>query len=177
MKLRQIDSKIAFKFMLLSLMVFVLACGGSQKLSKGERKEAKGRGIEGMREDFDPVDLNDDDIEVPKTGEAQSQPDEALQVTDTAMSDTIGYGYRVQIVQTTDPEEARNAQREAVLRFDADVYRVFDPPFYKVRVGDFVNWNDAENVQQLAIQRGFRDAWVVRTKVNLQKAYQWMDDL
>ncbi|TDI88028.1 MAG: SPOR domain-containing protein [Caldithrix sp.] len=83
----------------------------------------------------------------------------------------MGTGYRIQIIQTTDPEEARNVERDAILRFDEEVYRVFDPPFYKVRVGDFVNWNDAEKVQKVAIRRGFRDAWVIRTKINLKKAY------
>jgi hypothetical protein len=29
----------------------------------------------------------------------------------------------------------------------------------------------------LAIQKGFREAWVIRTKINLKKAYKWLDEL
>ena len=57
----------------------------------------------------------------------------------------------------------------------ATQYRVFDPPFYKVRVGDFINWYDAEKLQKLAIQKGFREAWVIRTKVNLMRARKQLD--
>jgi hypothetical protein len=93
------------------------------------------------------------------------------------LKDSIGTGYRVQLMQTTEPEEAKDVERDAILRFDEGVYRVFDPPFYKVRVGHFADWYDAEKIQKLAIQKGFREAWVVRTKVNLKKAYKWIDEL
>jgi len=128
-----------------------------------------------MKEDFNPVDLNDDDIEIPDAEVGAASLDDVLNASSAVSRDTIGTGYRIQIIQTTDPEEARNVERDAILRFDEEVYRVFDPPFYKVRVGDFVNWNDAEKVQKVAIRRGFRDAWVIRTKINLKKAYEELE--
>ena len=93
------------------------------------------------------------------------------------LEDSVGIGYRVQLVQTSDPEEAKNVQREAIFRFEEGVYRVFNAPFYKVRIGDLVNWNDAEKLQKLAFQKGFKEAWIIQTQVNLKKAYQWMENL
>ncbi|MFQ5648396.1 MAG: SPOR domain-containing protein [bacterium] len=153
------------------------SCGGSQKLKRSPRKSPKINDFGAMREDFNPEDLKDDDIEIEEAYESQTDIDAIVDRPETTLTDTIGSGYRIQIVQTTDPDEAKNVQRDAILRFNDSIYRIFDPPFYKVRVGDFVNWSDAERLQKLAIQKGFRDAWVVRTKVNLKKAYRWMDDL
>ena len=82
------------------------------------------------------------------------------------------------VMQTEDNENAKDIQRDALLGFsDQEVYSVFDPPFYKVRIGDFVNWHDAEKLQQLAIKKGYKDAWIIPSKINLKRAYQWMDEL
>lgn len=161
---------------LLCLLAMVLvSCAGS-KSKRPNTKDGGEGGVTGMREDFDPEALNDDDIKIEEPKENGATSSDILKNTETALTDTIGNGYRIQIIQTSDPDIARDTQRDALLRFDAEVYRIFDPPFYKVRVGDFVNWTDAENLQKLAVQKGFSDAWVVRTKVNLKRAYRWMSD-
>lgn len=166
----------------LSLPVFVLVaaalitgCSASKTVTRPPDSSSEIRDFHVMKEDFNPVDLNDDDIEIPDAEVGAASLDDLLNASSAVSRDTIGTGYRIQIIQTTDPEEARNVERDAILRFDEEVYRVFDPPFYKVRVGDFVNWNDAEKVQKVAIRRGFRDAWVIRTKINLKKAYRELD--
>ena len=63
-------------------------------------------------------------------------------------------------------------QRDAIIRFiNEDVYMDYHAPYYKVRIGNCLTRYEAEQLQQLAIQKGFADAWVVRTKVkpNVQK--------
>lgn len=157
-------------------MLFFSACSGGRKVSRTSAARSN-RDMGNMKEDFNPVDLDDDDIEIPDSDDAEGNSGRGGDILADTPSDTVGTGYRIQIIQTTDPEEAKEVQKDAILRFDQEVYRAFDPPFYKVRVGDFVNWNDAEKIQKLAIQKGFRDAWVIRTKINLRKAYsaaeQW----
>jgi len=159
------------------LITVISGCGGTQKVAKDDRADRGVRNFEKMREDFDPTALGDYDIEIEDSELSASSFDEFVFDSEKSQQDSVGIGYRVQLIQTTDPEEAKNVQRDALLRFDADVYRVFDPPFYKVRVGDFANWYDAEKLQKQAIQKGFREAWVIRTKVNLKKAYKWLDEL
>ncbi len=152
-------------------------CSAPQKSSRVRAESGGVKNFELMNEDFDPLSLNEDDIQVEDVVLSTSAEEEAPENLESAVKDTLVTGYRIQIIQTTDAEEAKNVQREAILRFNDDVYRVFDPPFYKVRVGNYLNWYDAEKIQKLAIQKGYRDAWVVRTKVNLKKATRWIDDL
>ncbi len=79
-------------------------------------------------------------------------------------------GYRVQIAALSNQDEAMQIKKEAMLKFaDQGVYLIFDPPFYKIRVGDFVSRYDAEKLQQQAIQLGYKDAWIVRTRVKVRK--------
>ncbi len=163
----------------LSLVLF-FACAGQDGVRVITTPKTPTNGIEDfekMREDFDPAALDDYDIEVEETETGYSGLDDPTLNTVEMLKDSIGTGYRVQLVQTTEPEEAKDVESDAILRFDESVYRIFDPPFYKVRVGDFADWYDAEKIQKLAIQKGFREAWVVRTKVNLKKAYKWIDEL
>ncbi len=160
-----------FSACLAAVFGLLLACGGGKSLTKTSGDSGRAS-LSGMREDFNPAELDDDDIKIEESGESGTNIDDILGGSSAAPADTIGNGYRIQIIQTTDPEEARAVQKDAIVRFEYDVYRVFDPPYYKVRVGNFVTWDDAEQVQKLAIRKGFRDAWVIRTKINLKKAYR-----
>ncbi|MCG8608523.1 hypothetical protein MJD09_26480, partial [bacterium] len=61
-------------------------------------------------------------------------------------------------------DEARSIRRRASRRFDEKVYIVFEPPYYKVRVGNFDNWGEAGKTQKIAKENGFTDAWIVGAK-------------
>jgi hypothetical protein len=162
---------------LLLLALFVSACGGRAVVK--DRGEGEGRaGLEAMmNEDFDPLTLQDDDIEL----EGPRQRIEAgwLDALMAAKKDTIAEqeveGYRVQLFMSEDPQQAREVRDEALLKFDHEVYLIYDAPRWKVRVGDFLSFTEAEKVQQQAQAMGFRDAWVVRTKVDSKRAYEARD--
>lgn len=163
--------KRAFILGICSLVVLIMsACSSPQKVTRPDAQAEQVRDFEKMNEDFNPVDLADDDLGLENQSETAQNENDIIEMPVTTVDDTIGTGYRVQIIQTTDPEEAKDVERDAILRFDYDVYRVFGSPYYKVRIGDFVNWSDAEKLQRLAIRKGFRDAWVIRTTINLKKA-------
>jgi hypothetical protein len=131
-----------------------------------------------MNESFDPLSLSDDDIVIEQENSSQTSSGDAGAGTAAAAEDSIGNGYRIQLAQTEDNEEAKEIQRDALLGFsEHEVYSVFDPPFYKVRIGDFINWHEAEKLQQLAIRKGYKDAWIIPSKINLNHAYKWMDEL
>ncbi len=76
-------------------------------------------------------------------------------------------GFRVQLMQTSDREEANHIRRMAILRFDKEVYMVFEEPYYKVRLGNFATADAAEGFRKVAEEKGFPDAWVVGSKVKL----------
>jgi hypothetical protein len=163
-----VSSRLLGSFLLFS--VVALSCGGGGVARKPDASKSPSiRNWDEMNESFDPNSLNDYDIEIPEQTSSASNVD----VTFDAPQDSVGEGYRIQVVQTEDTAMAKDIQRDAILAFsEYEVYYDFKPPFYKVRVGDFVNWNDAEKLQQLAVRKGFKDAWIVPTKVDLTKAYQ-----
>ena len=159
------------------LFGFLLSsCGGTKKtVNKPGPDVDEIENFDVMKEEFNPLALNDDDIELDEAEEEKSEID-FLNPSTLTTHDSIGIGYRIQIIQTVDPEEAKDVMKDAILRFEDEVYRVFDPPYYKIRIGDFVSWSDAEKIHEFAIKKGFRDAWVIRTKINLKRAYREIND-
>jgi cell division protein FtsN len=78
------------------------------------------------------------------------------------------YGYRVQVFTTDNLEEADSLRSDVY--FNAvrkDVYVVFDPPFYKVLVGDFKQLSDAKNLSFRLNQMGYTESRVVSDTVNV----------
>jgi len=80
---------------------------------------------------------------------------------------TVRRGYRVQIVSTQDVNQAENVADRAVGFFNQPVYIVFESPYYKVRVGDFLRDLDAMDVERKARQNGYPGAWIVPSDVNV----------
>ena len=78
-------------------------------------------------------------------------------------------GYRVQICFTESMEDAQRCRdriKEDLSHTDIRVYTVFEAPYYKIRVGDFLQWDDAYQLQTwLRNELGYNDAWVVPSQV------------
>ncbi|MCL5029743.1 MAG: SPOR domain-containing protein, partial [Bacteroidetes bacterium] len=56
-------------------------------------------------------------------------------------------GYRVQVLTTDNLEEANQMRSDIYFKTKLSaIYIVFNPPFYKVEVGDFKNIDDAKNM-------------------------------
>lgn len=79
-------------------------------------------------------------------------------------------GFRVQVIATDDLEEANKIRTEIYERTNQkSVYIVFDPPFYKVKTGDFTEVADARNLSFQLNQLGYKESRVVTEKVNIYK--------
>ena len=81
---------------------------------------------------------------------------------------SVSEGYRVQVLATRYFERAdslavimKNIVRDSV-------YVNFEAPNYKVRVGDFIDRDSAESLQQDLVQMGYNSAWILRTRINSQ---------
>jgi hypothetical protein len=73
------------------------------------------------------------------------------------------YIYRVQLASTQNLEQARTIEEHALQTFEEEVIVQFDSPFYKIRVGRMNNREDAQSLQRMAIETGYRRSWVIRT--------------
>ncbi len=77
-------------------------------------------------------------------------------------------GYRVQIFASSTQEGADKVASEARFKFTEQVYVEYEPPYYKVRLGNYKNRSDAEILREKAKNLGYLDAWIVQTEVNAQ---------
>lgn len=162
-----------FFLLLLAATLFLSACARRAVVKRGEGEA--GRAVEtALNEDFDPLTLQDDDIELAEP--RQRVEGNWLEALTAARRDTVAEqeveGYRVQLFMSEDPQEAREVRDEALLQFDQEVYLIYDAPRWKVRVGDFLSFAEAEEVQQKAQRLGYRDAWVIRTRVDAKRAFE-----
>jgi cell division septation protein DedD len=73
-------------------------------------------------------------------------------------------GWRIQVFASSSMSNADAISRKARQRFTEPVYVEFDPPLYKVRVGDFLSKEDARHMANRAKAEGY-DAWVVEALV------------
>jgi hypothetical protein len=75
-------------------------------------------------------------------------------------------GFRVQVLSTTSIEKANDIKNDMMLLLkDEATYVVFDSPYYKVRVGDYLSRAEANPMLKMLIEKGYTDAWVVPDKV------------
>lgn len=86
------------------------------------------------------------------------------------VQEEIVQGFRIQLYSSSNYDEAQGMKSVTQdLAVPDSVYIVFDPPVYKVRVGDFVSRYEANQRLLYYIGRGYRDAWVVPDRVIVRK--------
>jgi len=129
-----------------------------------------------MDESFDPLSLNDDDLKIEKKISGQEQDSLKSNVSDVIQSgiqpaeedvnnENFSKGFRVQLLATADEKMARSEKKKAVFKFDDNVYLIFEAPMYKIRVGDCITRKQAEILKKSAVRNGFKDAWIVPSRV------------
>ena len=113
-------------------------------------------------ESFDPSTLNEPEIKLPII----LRPDEPLPPELLpAESDTVVEGFRVQVISTQDIEEANRLFTQLSIMFEGAVYIIFDSPYYKLRIGNFLSRSTAEQARKRITALGYKSAWIIRTQV------------
>jgi hypothetical protein len=125
-------------------------------------------------ESFDPLMLEDDDILIAGDDNTavidntlNNDPDTEAIVTTKEVT-----GFRVQILATKNIETASLFEQEASERFghlDHKTYLIFEAPLYKIRLGDCKERPQAEELRDLAMQYGYRESFIVKTKIQVQE--------
>ena len=155
------------KYLIISIIVLFLAgCSGSKSVKKPDTQpETK------YDESFDPMTLNDNDIVFPSiTKNINANKDSSIAANDKQDIQKEVNGFRVQIIATQDLEKATLLEEEAKSQFATSghkTYLVFEAPLYKIRLGDFTTRNQAEDLKIQALRYGYRESFIVRTKVTI----------
>lgn len=81
---------------------------------------------------------------------------------------SVSEGYRVQVLATRYFERAESLAVIMKNTVRDSVYVDFEAPNYKVRIGDFIDRDSAESLQQELVQMGYNSAWILRARINSQ---------
>lgn len=165
---------------LLSFSLLIVSCGTSTA-SRYERSEDEKRKDEivksDIKEDFDmtpyrtqlsiekPADITfatPSDVWTEYTETVKTADPENRRITGTS------HGFRVELLTTDDLDEANQLRSDIYFRTShRDVYVIFEPPFYRVKIGDYTERNIAEDVSFKMKQLGYQNARVVSDEINI----------
>ncbi|MBI4417517.1 MAG: SPOR domain-containing protein [Ignavibacteriales bacterium] len=115
----------------------------------------------------------DEEVEIiQKDHEKQGESALPFEVpSDSTVVETVEVqGFRIQVFASSSIDEASAAQIVAREKVGTDsVYVVYDPPVYKVRVGDYATRLEANQRLPRLVHLGYTDAWVVSDKISLRR--------
>lgn len=160
------------------LAVLILGCSastGSRYETKNETNSSTdAEEKKEVVEDFDITQYETEiDIEAPPISTGKVPPDvwyEYSTSSTDSLRNIIGTtdGYRVQVLSTDDIDEANLVRAEIYEKTSRkEVYIIFEPPFYKVKVGDFTSKTEAEDLRFRLNQLGYTESKVVQETVNI----------
>ncbi|MDZ7624176.1 MAG: SPOR domain-containing protein [Ignavibacteriaceae bacterium] len=158
--------------------IFLIGCsastGSRYETKKETGKETSTEGTKEISEDFDITPYKTEiDIETPPIATDNLPPDVWYGYGDSTSNierNIVGTtdGYRVQVLSTDDIDEANRVRAEVYEKTTRkEVYVIFEPPFYKVKVGDFTSKSEADNLRFKLNQLGYTESKVVQETVNL----------
>jgi len=110
----------------------------------------------------------DEEIEIVQKTHAETYGITPIEIPSdsTFIEDVVAQGFRVQIFASSSIDEANAARATAMEKVGSDsVYVVYDPPVYKVRVGDYAARLEANQRLSRLINLGYPDAWVVADRI------------
>lgn len=167
-----------FLIILLAVITLLIGCSASTS-SRYETKKETGKETEtevtkDAAEEFDITPYQTEiNIETPSIATDKLPPDVWYGYEDSSSNTErkiVGTtdGYRVQVLSTDDIDEANRIRKEIDEKTTRkEVYVIFEPPFYKVKVGDFTSKSEADNLRFKLNQLGYTESKVVQETVNL----------
>ncbi len=81
-------------------------------------------------------------------------------------------GFRIQVFETSSSEKANSVFRKYKKKMVDSLYVIFDAPLYKIQYGNFSKKYEAENVKKKLIQKGFKNIWIVRSRIEQKYLYK-----
>ena len=154
--------KLAYIMLLVFVAIMPLGCYSAQ--GRIRQKTAKYTLPIGARE-FPPVVVKQKSP--PKKQQKISSLAEEItkKVSSAVAEGGEVWGFRVQVFSTFEKAEAEKFAKRLRNKIEEKVYIEFDPPYYKVRVGNFVNNEDAMALKKKLRYLGYSDAMIVRSRI------------
>jgi hypothetical protein len=173
----------------ITAFLFCVSCAGHQKAVEQDKVPAKNVLIDAQRnaqkdagpkqdESFDPRSVQDDGWIIRTRQSAATQKiftgysfDYGRNALIREAKEYVAMGYRVQLFVSTNYYEALTARDSAAVRLSDEIYFDYEQPYYKIRAGNFIDREKADEVRDRAKSLGYSDAWVVQTKVIIKETH------
>jgi hypothetical protein len=164
-----------------AITLFIMSCGSSTatRYENGKEKNSKhAENSKNLNENFDispyktKIDLktNEKPITI-ESIDAWYDYNTSIESSgnDETVMNTVN-GFRVQVLSTDDLANADSLRSELYNKINQNhIYIIFDPPFYRIEVGDFTQISAANDLKFKLNQLGYSEARVVNEKVNIYK--------
>jgi len=166
----------------IAALTFVIFIFVGCSASTGSRYETKSNDKEIIDQDDQEMIVEDFDITTYRTkidieevpSDNQVLPDDVwygyADTVSTSSKNIAGTtdGYRVQVLSTDNMDEANQVRAEIYFNTkNKEVYITFEPPFYKVKAGDFNSHSEANDFKFKLNQLGYPEARVIQETVNI----------
>ena len=172
-------NKLKFTIIIIPIIFFFAGCSASTSTRYEKTEETNGNEEENkvtIKEDFDITEYKTK-IEIEKTytndeiSDAwygyEGEADESIVTQNNKIVETVD-GYRVLVVATDDMDAANLVREDILAKIKRkEVYISFEPPFYKVKVGDFTDIEESNNLKFKLNQLGYTEARVIKETVNI----------
>ena len=172
---------ITLSFVVINLLLFLQACSASTDTryeeENGQTVNATKDTVVTIQEDFDitpyrmQIDIEDSGTESEGFTDVwyqyESLQNDTISGVNGKIIGTVD-GFRVMVIVTDNMEEANSVRDDVSSKIPRrEVYISFEPPFYKVKIGDFTNIAEANDLKFKLNQLGYTKARVVQETVNL----------
>jgi len=176
-----ISQKTVKLLLITTIGLFIMSCGSSTatRYENGKGKKPKNtENSENLNENFDisayktkiNLETNDKPITIENINAwyDYNTTVESSRNTETVIN-TVN-GFRVQVLSTDNLANADSLRSELYNKTNQDhIYIIFDPPFYRIEVGDFTQISAANDLNFKLKQLGYSEARVVNEKINIYK--------
>ncbi len=172
-------NKLRFTFIFIPIILFHAGCSASTSSRYEKNEETNGNGDKNkatINEDFDIMQYKTK-IELETISNNQGISDVWYEYENDSEDSNFGRnlkiirtvdGYRVLVVATDNMDAANSVRADILAKIKRkEVYISFEPPFYKVKVGDFTDLTESNNLKFRLNQLGYTEARVVQETVNI----------
>lgn len=172
-------NKLRIILIIIPIIFFHAGCGAStssryEKTEKTNGNEDKNKAT--ANEDFD-ITRYKTKIEIETITNSEGLSDAWYGYENSSEESNFGQnlnivgtvdGYRVLVVATDNMDAANSVRADILDKIQRkEVYISFEPPFYKVKIGDFTDIAESNNLKFKLNQLGYTEARVVQETVNI----------
>ncbi len=181
--------------LLLALGATVVDCSSSSGPAPAEERETANAAAATAPAKLDPLELPQDTRVVPqlqprkgeiigsgnepvtKNNSNENKAVEPAKPIKSQVDSLSSQALRIQLHSTELFGEAKRERLVAEEIFDQPVYLDYEVPYYKVRVGNFLQRKEAESYLSKAKTAGYQNAWIVAVRVNVKEAQPLYENL